>query len=353
MARILANKTNVIAPAAPFPFGRIKDDTGSNDGTPVDEDVYGDVHQFFEKLLDIVGITANDLPENDTNGFEWIEALKAVDSDTVRKAHGDLFDTGNTIGSSVELFSVGDVFIFNKKIYFLDVVGTQVEVYDLFTGSHLPAEDFLLGFSGARRFFIANNKAYVTSPTEVKVYDLSTGLNLPAEDFGAANLTSPEGLFIDAANDTAYVVDDSGTRTVEKFTVSTQTHVLTIGSGVIGSPSTDCYYVSKDDRLYVTGANAAPTTIVFNSAGVSQSSEDFGGVEALSPDNVRILGGKAYLRVSNEIFVYDLASTNNLQGETTALGSNFGGGFQFDLANCWVGNNDQTRADQFEFLINF
>jgi len=75
MARKLQLKTNVVAPSATYPFGRIKDDTGSNDGTPVDEAVYGDIHQFFEKLLLDGAVTANNLPENATNGFQYNQAL--------------------------------------------------------------------------------------------------------------------------------------------------------------------------------------------------------------------------------------------------------------------------------------
>lgn len=78
MARLLADKKNVQAPDSDFPFGRIKDNDGSNNGTPVDEDVYGDFHQFFEKLMSAAGITANKLPDNDYSGFQLFEALEAV-----------------------------------------------------------------------------------------------------------------------------------------------------------------------------------------------------------------------------------------------------------------------------------
>jgi len=63
MARELANHTNVEAPSANFPRGRIKDDSGAGDGTPVDEKVYGDFHQFFAKLMADAGVVPNDLPE--------------------------------------------------------------------------------------------------------------------------------------------------------------------------------------------------------------------------------------------------------------------------------------------------
>lgn len=74
----LKNKPNVQAPDSDYPYGDIKDDTGANDGTPVDRQVYGDFHQFFEKLMHEAKLTANGLPDNDYNGFQLFDALKAI-----------------------------------------------------------------------------------------------------------------------------------------------------------------------------------------------------------------------------------------------------------------------------------
>jgi hypothetical protein len=73
--RKLQSKTNVAAPSAGYPFGRIKDNPGNRTGTPVNEEVYGDFHVVFDKLLNLAGITPNDLPENDYSGYQAIEAL--------------------------------------------------------------------------------------------------------------------------------------------------------------------------------------------------------------------------------------------------------------------------------------
>ena len=76
--RALQSKPNIIAPTVDFPFGQIKDDSGNNDGVPVDEQVYGDFHQFFEKLMSDGGVTANGLPDNETNSFQLNEALHNI-----------------------------------------------------------------------------------------------------------------------------------------------------------------------------------------------------------------------------------------------------------------------------------
>lgn len=63
-----------------YPDGRVKDNTGAGDGTPVNERVYGDIHQTVSKLMRLYGITPNDLPDNETNGFQIVDAIRALAS---------------------------------------------------------------------------------------------------------------------------------------------------------------------------------------------------------------------------------------------------------------------------------
>jgi hypothetical protein len=76
----LKNKPNVIAPNINFSYGSIKDDTGpgTNDGTPVNTEVYSDMHMFFESLMAAAGITPNNTSENDVNGYQLIDALTTL-----------------------------------------------------------------------------------------------------------------------------------------------------------------------------------------------------------------------------------------------------------------------------------
>lgn len=78
MAIGLQNKPNVTTPSAEYPYGNIKDNTGSNDGTPVNVLVYADMHQFFEKLMAEASVSANGLPDNATNTFQLYQALLNV-----------------------------------------------------------------------------------------------------------------------------------------------------------------------------------------------------------------------------------------------------------------------------------
>jgi hypothetical protein len=65
---------------ANYPPGRIKDNDGSGNGTAVNERVYGDLHQTIAKLMRLYGIIPNDLPDNETNGFQIVDALIALAS---------------------------------------------------------------------------------------------------------------------------------------------------------------------------------------------------------------------------------------------------------------------------------
>jgi|SRR6478609_56747 len=72
----LKNKPQVLAPTSTYPHGRIQDDDGSGTkGTPVDEQVYGDFHQFFSQLMKDANLTPNELPENEYDGFQLNNAL--------------------------------------------------------------------------------------------------------------------------------------------------------------------------------------------------------------------------------------------------------------------------------------
>ena len=75
MAISLSTKPNTLTPDSTYPYGDILDTVGNTPGTPVSREVYADFHQFFEKLMDFVGITHNDLPDNADNDFQYFEAL--------------------------------------------------------------------------------------------------------------------------------------------------------------------------------------------------------------------------------------------------------------------------------------
>lgn len=91
MAIGLQNTDNTDAPDVAYPFGKVRDDDGSGNGTPANTKTLGDFHQFFAKLLSLVGVTPNNTPDNNTNGFQYADALvKLIENPTWITGLGNL-----------------------------------------------------------------------------------------------------------------------------------------------------------------------------------------------------------------------------------------------------------------------
>lgn len=75
MARIIKDLPNITAPAGIYPYGRIKDNPGDNTGTKMNENSFGDIFQFFSRMMTNAGVTSNNLPDNNTNGYQLYEAF--------------------------------------------------------------------------------------------------------------------------------------------------------------------------------------------------------------------------------------------------------------------------------------
>lgn len=74
----LQNKVDVTAPGGANDYGQIKDDTGANDGTPIDLDLLTDGAVFLERLIDKSGIIANGLRDDNVNGYQIYEAFRKL-----------------------------------------------------------------------------------------------------------------------------------------------------------------------------------------------------------------------------------------------------------------------------------
>lgn len=97
MARKLEDQANVIAPTVDFPYGRIRDDDGTGNGTPLTEAVHGDYHQAFARILAQSGVVANDLPDDETVGFQYFEALlNCISRRITEYSSGDDLDATST-----------------------------------------------------------------------------------------------------------------------------------------------------------------------------------------------------------------------------------------------------------------
>jgi hypothetical protein len=105
MAIKLTTKPNTDPAGAPWPFGKIRDDNGSGNGTELNAYAHQDIHQFFESMMAYAGVVANDLLDNTANTFQFLEALqKAISLRIGTRQPGD-GDLDNEIYAGV--FNVG------------------------------------------------------------------------------------------------------------------------------------------------------------------------------------------------------------------------------------------------------
>jgi hypothetical protein len=117
MARNKATLQNIdLSDPSNYLNGRIKDNTGSGDGTPVNERVYGDFHQLFAKLMNLSGLAFNNLPENETNGYQFIDSLRNLA--TKNDLNYELGKSGTNLTLPIRLGRVTNNEIFRAKATF-------------------------------------------------------------------------------------------------------------------------------------------------------------------------------------------------------------------------------------------
>lgn len=79
MARNKALQQNIDgSDLANYPNKRIRNNDGSGNGTPVDESVYGDIHELVAKVMRDSKTAYNGLPDNVGNGYQLYDAFMSV-----------------------------------------------------------------------------------------------------------------------------------------------------------------------------------------------------------------------------------------------------------------------------------
>ncbi len=117
MAIKLQDKPNVLAPGGAYPYGDILDNPGDNTGTPVNREVYADFHQFFAAMLAYGYQTANGLPDNATNTFQYFESL----FDVINKNIGT-----SIIKGLLNSYTTNDVIILWGCVVTANIPGTSI-----------------------------------------------------------------------------------------------------------------------------------------------------------------------------------------------------------------------------------
>lgn len=61
-----------------YPNGQVKDDSGTGDGFPLIQVTMSDIYEFFDKLMRLAGLTFNASFDNETNGYQFVQACSAL-----------------------------------------------------------------------------------------------------------------------------------------------------------------------------------------------------------------------------------------------------------------------------------
>lgn len=79
MARNKADQANIDASdLGNYPDKRIRNNDGSGNGTPVNESVYGDIHEYHAKIMRDAKESYNGLPDNVSNGYQLYDAAMSL-----------------------------------------------------------------------------------------------------------------------------------------------------------------------------------------------------------------------------------------------------------------------------------
>ena len=173
MARNKATLVNIdLSDPSNYLNGRIKDNTGSGDGTPVNERVYGDIHQLVAKLMNLAGLSFNLLPENEANGYQLIESLRSLA--TKNDLNYDLSKSGSILTLPIRLNKVTENEILRAKAGFDK--GTETTIRGTLDNANKPVS-YLGDFKENEYVRLINTASSVLIIREVDAFNLGTAID--------------------------------------------------------------------------------------------------------------------------------------------------------------------------------
>lgn len=148
MARKITDKPNAIGVSGTYPYGDVKDNSGSGDGMPVNRLVYSDFHQFFARMADLAGIVLNSLPDNAVNGWQFVTALQTL--------------IANAVAGEASIRSAADTNLTNTKV---------AKAGDSMTGALAMGTNKITGLGTPTNAADATTKTYVDTAdaTEISI----------------------------------------------------------------------------------------------------------------------------------------------------------------------------------------
>jgi len=255
-----------------YPNGRIKNNTGGGDGTPVNEIVYGDIHEAKDKLMRLYGIQHNDLPDNEVNGYQFIDALVALASKNDFTLN--LTSSTGVLNVPLKLGKLKD----NETFILKTNVNKTTETTIKGTLDNITKAVVFLGDFKANEYI-----RMISTPTSIVLIRLIDSFNLET--------AITELAFLKKANQTeenAGAIDTVATTPLvnktafEKRVNGTDSSTYLATPGPLGKNG----LLSKEDKEIIDGIGASPVKNIGTAAGIDIASGSIGTSYAVTGDIV-------------------------------------------------------------------
>lgn len=171
MAVGIENFSQINPADADYLNGDIKDAPA---GTPVNRQVYGDIQQFFRKLMRDAGLTPNGQRDNESNGFQLIAALRKAG-----KSHIEYVARLTQAGTAAPIV---DALIINELSAAIVWTRVSAGVYTGTLNSAFTADKTVVEVSTVSSVEVV--KCYQLSINTLRVYVTDFG-GLPTDNFEA------------------------------------------------------------------------------------------------------------------------------------------------------------------------
>ena len=364
----ITQKANTVLADITVPFGNIRDKTTLIGGTPVNTDVYEDMHQFYQKLFEAANVKPNELKENAVNGFQMIAALGQMISRVINPMVFDkFFSSTNVIGDFTgswiataygggyyvrggTVAGAGSVSIspdgITHELVLTMPVGENVIDVDINENGVIIAISQGAGFAG----FIYTSLDYGQNWTSIPQsggFPVTGVASAGGSEWGIAGVDGTGGFFM-------YTIDNGANYTTTSLTAGTVTNKVTYGGGqfciVLAGTGTQQIAFTVDGSVFTLPVHTA-TINQLVSVCYAEVNSDYYGYGSATADNVFII-------VSNNAAGTAIALHGDETGLTTETLPNesfrsvaYGNGKIIMLSVS--ATNDANITQSFDFFKNF
>ncbi len=278
--RSLTAADNTDAATGDYPYRKARDTVGPTEGTKLWERIFADMIHGIQKLIRLVGITPNDLPDNESNGYQILDALELLGQSRVFQ--GNWTDAGGgdkyLLASGIPALIIGKMyrFISDKNLLPSDNIYLKVDIVDY--AINFQNCSFILADQAFNVYVTGANNVIITTVGTLNEY-LGSAINRFEQHSGVDDLG---GIFKYKGKYYVTVSDN------DQINIYSNEGNLELSFGASGSSDGQLDFPAGitviNDKIYV--ANTGNSRIeVFNLTGSFLF--NFGQAQLISPSVIR------------------------------------------------------------------